>query len=87
MRKSFAEKQPQHVSGVVDRSEGGRGFGFTGLHFQDNWGHEEFRKTVLNAICWIAGAEIPAEVIVTPALTQADLDANLDPKSQPKPKP
>jgi hypothetical protein len=61
--------------------------GFTGLHFHDNWGHEEFRKTVLNAICWIAGAEIPAEGIVTPALTQADLDANLDPKPQPKPKP
>jgi hypothetical protein len=87
VRKTVAEKQPQHVCWVVDRSEGGRGFGFTGLHFHDNWGHEEFRKTVLNAICWIAGAEIPAEGIVTPALTQADLDANLDPKPQPKPKP
>ena len=87
VRKTVAEKQPQHVCWVVDRSEGGSGFGFTGLHFHDNWGHEEFRKTVLNAICWIAGAEIPAEGIVTPALTQADLDANLDPKSQPKPKP
>ncbi|MCB1076846.1 MAG: DUF1080 domain-containing protein [Verrucomicrobiae bacterium] len=88
VRKMVAEKQPQHVCWVVERADGGRGFGFTGLHFHDNWANDDFRKTVLNAICWIAKVEIPAEGIVTPTPTQEELDANLDPKpAKPKPKP
>ena len=86
VRKMVEAKAPQHVCWVVERPDGGRGFGFTGLHFHDNWAHDDFRKTVLNAICWIAGAEIPAEGIVTPTPTQEELDANLDPKPAPKPK-
>jgi hypothetical protein len=86
VRKRVEAKQPQHVCWVVERPEGGRGFGFTGLHFHDNWGHDDFRKTVLNAICWIAKAEIPADGIATPTPTQEELDANLDPKPAPKAK-
>ncbi len=86
VRKMVAEKQPQHVCWVVERPDGGRGFGFTGLHFHDNWAHDDFRKTVLNAICWIAKAEIPGGGISTPTPTQAELDANLDPKPAPKAK-
>ena len=86
VRKMVEAKMPQHVCWVVERPEGGRGFGFTGLHFHDNWAHDDFRKTVLNAICWIAGAEIPAEGISSPTPTQEELDANLDPKPAPKPK-
>lgn len=86
VRKMVAEKQPQHVCWTIERPEGGRGFGFTGLHFHDNWANDDFRKTVLNAICWIAKVEIPADGIVTPTPTQAELDANLDPKPAPKPK-
>lgn len=86
VRKMVAEKQPQHVCWTIERPEGGRGFGFTGLHFHDNWANDDFRKTVLNAICWIAKVEIPAGGIATPTPTQAELDANLDPKPAPKPK-
>lgn len=35
---------------AVERKDGGRGFGFTGGHFHDNWGNEPFRKVVLNAL-------------------------------------
>ena len=35
---------------AVERPDGGRGFGFTGGHFHDNWGNDDFRKTVLNAL-------------------------------------
>jgi tRNA threonylcarbamoyl adenosine modification protein TsaD len=87
VRRMVAEKQAQHVCWVIERPEGGRGFGFTGLHFHDNWADDNFRKTVLNAISWIARVEIPAEGIATPTPTQAELDANLDPKPAPKPKP
>jgi len=86
VRKQVAEHRPQSVCWVVERPDGGRGFGFTGLHFHDNWGQDEFRKTVLNAICWIAKVEIPAEGIVTPTPTKEELDANLDPKPAPKTK-
>ncbi len=84
VRKSVAEQQSQTVCWVVERPDGGRGFGFTGLHFHDNWAQDDFRKTLFNAICWISGVDIPAEGIVTPTPTQEQLDANLDPKPSPK---
>lgn len=68
---------------AVERPEGGRGFGFTGGHFHDNWGNDQFRKTILNALLWVAKAEVP-EKGVESYVTQADLDANLDPKGQKK---
>lgn len=64
---------------AVERPDGGRGFGFTGGHFHDNWGNADFRKTVLNALVWVAKAEVP-EAGIESAVTQEDLDANLDPK-------
>jgi len=41
------------------RADGGRGFGFTGGHTDNNWHMEPFRKLVLNAILWVAKAEVP----------------------------
>lgn len=64
---------------TVERGDGGRGFGFTGGHFHDNWGNEDFRKVVLNAVLWVAKAEVP-ENGVQSTVTHEDLDANLDPK-------
>ncbi|MCB1231809.1 MAG: DUF1080 domain-containing protein [Verrucomicrobiae bacterium] len=86
VRKMVAEQTPQHVCWVVERPDGGRGFGFTGMHFHDNWANDDMRKVVMNAICWIAGVEIPENGIETPTPTQEELDANLDPKPAPKPK-
>ncbi len=40
--------------------DGGRGFGFVGAHYHKNWHMEPFRKLILNAILWVAGAEVPA---------------------------
>jgi len=60
---------------------GGRGFGFTGGHFHDNWGNENFRKTVLNALVWVAKADVPAQGVAS-SVAGADLDANLDPKKK-----
>lgn len=68
---------------AVERPDGGRGFGFTGGHFHDNWGNADFRKTVLNALAWVAKAEVPEQGIES-TVTEADLDANLDPKGKKK---
>ena len=61
-----------------------RGFGCTGGHFHFNWGQDDFRKTALNAIVWIAHAEVPADGVQSARLTADDLLANLDPKQPPK---
>ncbi len=74
-------KEPQHVMWVYERPDGGRGFGFTGGHFHKNWGHDDFRKLVLNAIVWMAHAEVPPEG-VTSTVTPEQLQANLDPKGR-----
>ncbi|MBM3882004.1 MAG: DUF1080 domain-containing protein [Verrucomicrobia bacterium] len=80
VRKAVLEdQQPQHVMWCFERPDGGRGFGFTGGHFHKNWGHDDFRKVVLNAIVWMARAEVPVEGVVS-AVTPEDLQQNLDPK-------
>jgi type 1 glutamine amidotransferase len=68
---------------AVDRPDGGRGFGFTGGHFHDNWANDEFRKTILNALLWIAKAEVPGNGVQS-KVTEDDLNANLDPKGKKK---
>tara|TARA_R110002073_G_scaffold49466_2_gene132001 strand:+ start:871 stop:1881 length:1011 start_codon:yes stop_codon:yes gene_type:complete len=66
---------------VVNREDGGRGLGFTGGHFHDNWGNDDFRKVVLNGLLWVAKHDVP-EGGVESTVTQADLDANLDKKNR-----
>jgi len=76
-----ASGRPEAMMWAVERPDGGRGFGFTGGHFHDNWANDEFRKTVLNALVWVAKAEVPAGGVES-AITKADLDQNLDPKGK-----
>jgi hypothetical protein len=70
---------------VVERPDGGRGMGFTGGHFHDNWGNSEFRKVVLNSFLWLAGVEVPASGVAS-EVSPSELDENLDPKPAPKKK-
>jgi type 1 glutamine amidotransferase len=49
------------VAWTYDRANGGRGFGFTGGHFHRNWGDDNFRRLVVNAILWTAHVDIPRE--------------------------
>ncbi len=51
--------QPQHVAWANERENGGRGFGFTGGHDHWNWGDDNFRRIMLNAIVWTANGEVP----------------------------
>lgn len=64
---------------AVERKEGGRGFGFTGGHFHRNWGNADFRRTILNALVWVTGAEVPAGGVDS-RVSEDDLKENLDPK-------
>lgn len=66
---------------ATERPDGGRGFGFTGAHFHKNWGNDDFRKIVLNAILWSANVEVPADGVQS-AVTEEELKQNLDPKGR-----
>lgn len=79
VREAVKNRMPQHVAWACERPNGGRGFGWTGAHHHRNWGDDNFRKTVLNAILWTAGIEVPANGVES-VVTEADLAANLDVK-------
>jgi type 1 glutamine amidotransferase len=67
------------VAWAFERADGGRSFGFTGGHFHRNWGDENFRRLVVNAILWTAKLDVPpggAKVDLDPA----ELNKNLDTK-------
>jgi hypothetical protein len=66
---------------AVERSDGGRGVGFTGGHFHRNWKEDNFRKVVLNAALWICKVEVPRNGVAS-AVTDADIKKNLDPKGR-----
>ncbi len=78
VRESVAKGEMQHVGWASERPDGGRGFGFTGGHDHWNWGHPDFRKTVLNAIVWTAKGEVPAEGVEVAPVSAEDLEANPD---------
>jgi len=69
----------------VERPDGGRGFGWTGGHFHKNWGNENYRKVVLNALVWLCKLDVPPEGVAS-TVTDEDLQQNLDPKGGPKKK-
>ena len=54
----------EDVSGTVawcwERPDQGRSFGFTGLHFHDNWKHESYRRLIAQATLWTLKRDIPA---------------------------
>lgn len=68
----------EHVAWVYERPGGGRGFGFTGAHFHWNFGNDGFRTVLLNALVWIAGADVPKGGVPSTTPTVDELLANQD---------
>jgi type 1 glutamine amidotransferase len=69
---------PEHVMWCTQRPDGGRGFGFTGGHTRWNYASDNFRKLLVNAVCWTARIDIPADGIPTPRPTVEQMEANLE---------
>ncbi len=65
----------------VERPDGGRGIGWTGGHSHKNWGNENYRKVVLNALVWLVKLEVPADGVPS-SVSDQDLKLNLDPKTR-----
>ncbi len=82
----FARKgQAEHMMWCYERPDGGRGLGFTGAHYHENWGNENYRKVVLNGLLWLAKVEVPANGVES-MLSSGELMLNLDDKGQNKKK-
>lgn len=77
-----AKGRPETMMWVYERPDGGRGFGFTGGHKHVNWANDNFRKVVLNALLWIAKADVPAEGALS-TVAATELAQNLDSKGVP----
>lgn len=70
--------QPQHVAWATEREDGGRGFGFTGGHFHWNWGNDDYRRLMLNAILWTAKRDVPENGVPIEKVNLAKLKENQD---------
>ena len=83
VREAVKRGDLETVAWACQRADGGRGFGFTGAHYHKNWGNDDFRKLVLNAILWTAKIEVPSEGVAS-QVTDDALQQNLDPKGSGK---
>jgi len=80
VRGVVAKGEPQCLSWAYDRPDGGRSFGFAGLHYHSDWGNENVRKLILNAVLWLAKMPVPEEGVAS-ILSEGDLWVNLDHKA------
>lgn len=69
------------VSWAWERPDGGRSFGFTGLHFHRNWEHPSCRRLVAQGVLWTLKLPVPEgglKVEVSPE------DLKVPPRDTPK---
>jgi len=77
VRATLENGAPQTLAWARHMESGGRAFGFTGGHYLFNFGDDGYRRLLLNAICWTAGAEVPENGIdseVTPIPRYPSID-------------
>lgn len=73
------EGEMHTVAWAWERPDGGRSFGFSGGHFHENWGLEEYRRMLTQAVLWTLDVPVPEDGLSL-EFSQQDLQ-------QPRPKP
>lgn len=68
--------QEETVAWRWERPDGGRSFGFSGLHFHANWGRVEYRRLVAQGTLWTMKLDIPKDGL---AVDVKDEDLKLKP--------
>ena len=71
--KAVSDGKTQHMAWAYDRPDGGRGFGFTGMHLHKNHGNDSFRTCLLNGAAWVAGLEVPKDGVPSKTPSEEDL--------------
>lgn len=52
---------PLMVSWAFERKDGGRSFGFSGLHYHRNWEREEYRRLMTQGVLWTTKVPVPKD--------------------------
>jgi type 1 glutamine amidotransferase len=66
------DDKPQTVAWAWERPDGGRSFGFSGLHFHDNWRLPGYRRLVAQGVLWTLKLPIPKDGLAVD-VTEEDL--------------
>ena len=53
------EGEDHTVGWAWERPDGGRSFGFSGLHFHENWKLESYQRMLAQSVRWVLKREIP----------------------------
>lgn len=64
--------QLETVAWAWERPDGGRAFGFSGLHFHDNWRLPEYRRLAAQGVLWTLKLPVPKKGLAV-EVTEADL--------------
>jgi hypothetical protein len=78
VRASVEAKEKQVLAWAYERPDGGRGFGFTGLHRHANLGNVNMRTMLLNAVAWVAKLKVPAGGVPSKSLDRSALEGLID---------
>jgi hypothetical protein len=68
----------QVMAWAYERPDGGRGFGFTGLHQHANLADNDFRTLLLNAVAWVSKLKVPDGGVPSKPLSRDDLEQLID---------
>lgn len=84
------QPKKETLAWAVDRADGGRGVGIVLPHYFRSWKLDDMRTLALNAICWTAKLDVPAEGVQSPlpdlsTFEPDSVDPQPSPKSKPKP--
>jgi hypothetical protein len=61
---------PETVAWAWQRPDGGRSFGFSGLHFHDNWRLPEYRRLISQGVLWTLELPIPKQGLTVPSVRE-----------------
>ncbi len=76
--KAVSEGKAQTMAWAFVRPDGGRGFGFTGLHKHANLGNDNVRTLLLNAVAWVSKLDVPENGIPSQTLNRSELEQLID---------
>ncbi len=76
--KAVSAGKAQVMAWAYERPDGGRGFGFTGLHRHENLANKNMRTLLLNAVAWVSKLPVPEGGIQSKDLTRSELEQLID---------
>ncbi|MSU80402.1 MAG: hypothetical protein EXS16_20235 [Gemmataceae bacterium] len=61
--RATIDKEDHTVAWAFARPDGGRSFGFSGLHYHENWQMSEYRRLITQGVLWTMNEKIPMDGI------------------------